>query len=210
MRGCTIRAIAVTAAAVAVAVGVPMLASASSTQHVDRTVPAGTKFLVPDANPGSAVQIHDLREAGRTNDADLVAQMVATPQAVWVTKGEPKDARHAVQRAVALATSQNAIAVLVAYNIPGRDCGGLSAGGALTTADYKAWIDGFADGIANSKAIVILEPDGLGLLPSNCGGPNPSYPFTDAQRYEELNYASIASSSNRARSSTSTERTARG
>ena len=189
MRGRTIRAIAITAAAVAVAVGVPVLASASSTQHVDRTVPAGTKFLVPDANPGSAAQIHDLREAGRTNDADLVAQMVATPQAVWVTKGEPNDARHAVQRAVALATSQNAIAVLVAYNIPGRDCGGLSAGGALTTADYKAWIDGFADGIANSKAIVILEPDGLGLIPSNCGGPNPSYPFTDAQRYEELNYA---------------------
>jgi endoglucanase len=189
MQGRTIRAIGVSAAAVAVAIGVPVLASAGSTQHVDRSVPAGTKFLVPDANPGAAVQIQDLRAAGRATDADLIAQMVATPQAVWVTKGDPKDARHTVQLAVARATSQHAIAVLVTYNIPGRDCGGLSAGGAQTTAEYKAWIDGFADGIANSKAIVILEPDGLGLLPSNCGGPNPSYPFTDAQRNEELNYA---------------------
>ena len=37
--------------------------------------------------------------------------------------------------------------------------------------------------------LVILEPDGLGLLPSNRGGLSPAYPFTDTQRYEELNYA---------------------
>ena len=40
------------------------------------------------------------------------------------------------------------------------------------------------------KVVVIVEPDGLGLLPgSNCGGPTETYPYTDAERYEELNYA---------------------
>jgi endoglucanase len=77
----------------------------------------------------------------------------------------------------------------VAYNIPGRDCGGLSAGGAQTPAEYEAWIDGFAAGIGDRQAVVILEPDSLGLLPSSCGGPNPGYPFTDADRVAELNYA---------------------
>jgi endoglucanase len=79
--------------------------------------------------------------------------------------------------------------VLVAYNIPGRDCGGLSAGGAQTAAEYAAWIDGFASGLGDHQAVVILEPDGLGLLPSNCGGPSASYPFTDTERYAELNAA---------------------
>jgi endoglucanase len=36
---------------------------------------------------------------------------------------------------------------------------------------------------------VILEPDSLGLLPSNCGGPKPGYPFTDSDRLAELNGA---------------------
>ncbi len=189
MKGRPTRALVVAVVALAAAAALPMFASAGSAQHEDRNLPTNANFLVPNPNPGAEAQIHDLRAAGRAHDAELIAQMIGTPQAVWVTKGTPSDARKAVQHAVARATSQQAIAVLVAYNIPGRDCGGLSAGGASTTAEYKAWIDGFADGIANSKAVVILEPDGLGLLPSNCGGPNPSYPFTDAQRYEELNYA---------------------
>ena len=35
------------------------------------------------------------------------------------------------------------------------------------TADYLAWIDGFAAGIGASKAVVMLEPDGLGIIPYN-------------------------------------------
>ncbi|HEY5487730.1 MAG TPA: glycoside hydrolase family 6 protein, partial [Candidatus Limnocylindrales bacterium] len=86
-----------------------------------------------------------------------------------------------------LAKVQNTVPVLVAYNIPGRDCSQYSAGGALDAASYAAWIDGFARGIGTGTAIVILEPDGLGLLPSNCSPP--STVFTDAERYQELNDA---------------------
>ena len=55
--------------------------------------------------------------------------------------------------------------VLVAYNIPFRDCAQFSAGGATSTDEYLAWIDGFAAGIGHERAIVILEPDGLGIIP---------------------------------------------
>ena len=51
--------------------------------------------------------------------------------------------------------------MIVAYNIPGRDCGQYSAGGAGSASKYRAWIDHFARGIANRRAVVILEPDAL-------------------------------------------------
>jgi len=172
----------------AAALFLPM-AAASAAPASDRTLPAGTRFLVPAPNQGAVQQGIDLLRQGRLADAARLAKMLATPQAVWVTKGTPAEARRAVERAVALADTQRAVAVLVAYNIPGRDCGGLSAGGALTTADYKAWIDGFAAGIGRHKAVVILEPDALGLIPSACNGGAGEPGFTDAARFEELNYA---------------------
>ena len=53
------------------------------------------------------------------------------------------------------------VPILVAYNIPDRDCGNHSSGGAANVADYKKWIDGFAAGIGDHKVVVILEPDAL-------------------------------------------------
>ncbi|HZD38946.1 MAG TPA: glycoside hydrolase family 6 protein [Actinomycetes bacterium] len=171
----------------AAALFVPVAANAAPAS--DRTLPAGTRFLVPPPNPAAVQQGIDLLRQGRLADAARIAKMVSTPQAVWVTQGTPTQARKEVEQAVALAAAQHAVAVLVAYNIPGRDCGGLSAGGALTTADYKAWIDGFAAGIGLRKAVVILEPDGLGLIPSACNGGAGEPGFTDAARFEEINYA---------------------
>jgi endoglucanase len=178
-------------AAAASSAGLPSTASLRSPASSAgiRTLAPGTRFLVPPPNPDAVKQAVDLLRHGHLADAARLAKMLATPQAVWVTQGTPADARKAVQRAVALADAQHAVAVLVAYNIPGRDCGGFSAGGALTTADYKAWIDGFAAGVGVHKAVVILEPDALGLLPSTCNGGTGEPGFTDAARYEEVNYA---------------------
>jgi endoglucanase len=79
------------------------------------------------------------------------------------------------------------VPVLVAYYIPRRDCSQFSAGGAPDSAAYAAWIDGFADGIGNGKAVVVLEPDGLGIIPGVewCTGA----PEETAARYAELNAA---------------------
>ena len=45
------------------------------------------------------------------------------------------------------AAGKGQVPVLVAYNIPGRDCSQYSAGGATTGDAYKAWIDGFVAGL---------------------------------------------------------------
>ena len=92
-----------------------------------------------------------------------IEALVETPQAVWFTKGTPAEVQRSVGATVRRA--KGTVPVLVAYNIPFRDCAQFSAGGATNTADYLAWIDAFAAGIGDSEAIVILEPDGLGIIP---------------------------------------------
>jgi endoglucanase len=124
-----------------------------------------TRFYVPKPDPDALVQIARLRSHGRKTDARLIKGMIETPQAVWFTGGSPSEVRRAVKATVKRARAHKQIPVLVAYNIPFRDCSQFSAGGATSTAEYLAWIDGFAKGIGRSKAIVILEPDGLGIIP---------------------------------------------
>lgn len=86
-------------------------------------------------------------------------KIAGNSQAQWFG-GWSGDILTAVGNAVNTASSAGAVPVLVAYNIPQRDCGGLSSGGA-TVAGYKAWIAAFANGLAGRKAVVILEPDAL-------------------------------------------------
>lgn len=151
---------------------------------VGAKVKDGSGLYVPAPNPGAHDQIVDLHRNDRDADAQLIESLIDTPQAVWFTKGTPQEVGRSV--ADTIKRAKHTVPVLVAYNIPGRDCANLSAGGATTTAEYEAWIDAFAAGIGSAEAIVILEPDGLGLLPSNCGA---GFPFTDTQRFIELNYA---------------------
>lgn len=141
-------------------------------------------LYVPEPHPAARTQIDALRATGDTAAAALLEAMVGTPRAVWFTAASPTEVEQSVR--TTLGRAGPSVAVLVAYNIPGRDCGGLSAGGARTPAEYRAWIDGFAAGIGDGHALVIVEPDAIGLLPSNCGA---GFPFTDSDRYAELNYA---------------------
>ena len=142
----------------------PVLASAKAGTDLgghDRR----TQFYVPPPNHDAIRQIAQLVAKHKRADARLITEMIATPQAVWFTKGTPKSVKQDVKLTIKLAGLQHAVPVLVAYNIPFRDCAQFSAGGATTVQAYKDWIDGFAAGIGNSKAIVLIEPDGLGIIP---------------------------------------------
>ncbi len=99
--------------------------------------------------------------------------MVNQPQAVWFVGGTPAQVEDYVAETVAAAAADDAVPVLVAYNVPGRDCGSYSDGGAATGAAYRAWIDAMVDGMGQAHAVVIVEPDGLALLPSDCGLADP-------------------------------------
>jgi len=91
--------------------------------------------------------------------------MARIPSASWFTDGTPEGVERKVRALVDRAAARREVPVLVAYNIPYRDCALYSAGGAKDGAAYRAWIRGFAKGIGDREAIVILEPDGLGVIP---------------------------------------------
>jgi endoglucanase len=195
-----IRAVPAAALAATMLIAVPATAAAASpaTQatagsSASHSVAAGTRLFVPPPAQGSISQILQLAKAGDVRDAALLTRMEATPQAVWFTGGTPDQVRAQVRQTMVEAAFERAEPVLVAYDIPGRDCAQYSAGGATGLSAYEAWISAFAAGIGSGRAIVILEPDALGNLPSNCAGYGSStYPFTDADRISELGYAVTA------------------
>ncbi len=143
----------------------PRNGRASKAPHRVHRLDARTRFLGSEPPPGAAPHIDALLKADRAREAALVSAMIATPSAIWILGGTPEQARAQVADAAARAARQGSVAVLVAYNHPFRDCTGYGLLGAKDTAAYQTWIDGFAAGIGNEEVIVILEPNGLGMVP---------------------------------------------
>jgi endoglucanase len=179
---------AATALAGALAAGAST-ATASTTSSA-RTLAPDTRFFVPLPTSAAIAQDATLLAHGELGEAAGLARMLATPQAVWFTSGTPAQVQRQVRITMAEAALEHSVPVLVAYDIPGRDCSQYSAGGALTDADYQAWIAAFAAGIGSGKAVVILEPDALGNMPTDCSLPaGADYPFTDQGRITDLSDA---------------------
>jgi endoglucanase len=180
-RARTLTVAAATAALAAVCAVVPAQATDSGHQR-----PAA--LYTPPANTEARTQILDLLRHGRYQDAAGVAAMTLTPQAVWFTGGGSADVEASVRTTVKAAAYHHALPVLALYNVPGRDCSQYSAGGAANTAEYEVWIDAVKRGIGNLPATVVLEPDGLALMPSDCGQDDAGGART-AARHDEVRYA---------------------
>lgn len=194
MRSRMIRRVLCAAGSVALIVAVTPLAAGASPLGAPssggRALAPGTRFMVRTPDSGALEQIAALAKSGDLSEAALIARMEAVPQAVWFTSGTPQEVQRQVRETMFDAFLQRAVPVLVAYDIPGRDCAQYSAGGALSDADYQQWVSAFAQGIGGGKAVVILEPDSLADLPSDCAAFGTSaYPFTDAGRLADINYA---------------------
>ncbi|HUH12934.1 MAG TPA: glycoside hydrolase family 6 protein [Longimicrobiales bacterium] len=99
----------------------------------------------------------------RPADALEMEKIAGQAQADWFG-GWSGDIQAAVANRVTTIMAAGALPVLVAYNIPGRDCNGYSAGGSSTADAYRQWIADFAAGLAGRKAVVVLEPDALAQL----------------------------------------------
>jgi endoglucanase len=149
-----------------------LIAPATALAKPESDLAPNTQFYVPKPNHGALEQIVDLTSSGNKADANLIKTMIQTPQAVWFTTGTPKTVLQDVRNTVQRAADKGTVPVLVIYNVPGRDCSQYSAGGAPTGEAYKAWIGGFVAGLGTYKAVIILEPDGLALLPTDCGQPD--------------------------------------
>lgn len=102
-------------------------------------------------------------ERQNPSEAALIAKVAAQPQASWYG-GWSGDIQTVVSNYVNAAERAGQLALLVAYNVPNRDCGQYSAGGAADDTAYRDWIKGFAAGIGARRAVVVLEPDAVPLL----------------------------------------------
>ncbi|MFG2169845.1 glycoside hydrolase family 6 protein [Streptomyces niveus] len=124
---------------------------------------AGSPFWV-DPQSDAARQVEQWQSQGRTEDAKVLKRISERPVAEWPAGDDPvPDIRRAVKGAAGKRT-----VVLVAYNIPHRDCGLYSAGGARDGQAYLDWINSFADAIGDARALVILEPDAVSHLVDGC------------------------------------------
>jgi endoglucanase len=90
-------------------------------------------------------------------------RIASQPQAHWLASFNPSTVTSEVSGIVNAAGSANQIPVLAVYEIPNRDCGGASAGGAPDYGQYQQWISGFAQGLGARTVIVVLETDALAL-----------------------------------------------
>ena len=88
-----------------------------------------------------------------------MARLASRPTAHWLA--EDGDVEGDVRSVTTRAARAGRSALLVAYWIPGRDCGSYSAGGAGSAAAYRDWIGRFARGLGNRRATVIVEPDAI-------------------------------------------------
>ncbi len=113
--------------------------------------------LYVDRDSAAKRQAEEWRET-RPSDATLIDKIAAKPQAVWLNGPNAFQKAREVMNAAA---GRNEMAVFVAYNIPNRDMGNHSAGGASDEESYLRWIDGLCGAIAGRCATVILEPDAI-------------------------------------------------
>ena len=119
---------------------------------------AGSTLFVSPSSPARR-QAKKWRRS-RPDDAALMEHIAEQPVATWLGEWS-RDVRSAVRRTAAAARAASRVPVFVAYNVPHRDCGGHSAGGARTARAYRAWIRKLAAGLAEAPSVVVLEPDAL-------------------------------------------------
>ncbi|MGY1710868.1 glycoside hydrolase family 6 protein [Geodermatophilus sp. SYSU D00758] len=140
---------------------------------VERDRLPGRLWVNPEGHGPRAVR--QALEEGRTADAETLAPFAEQPTATWVAT--PENPYPAVLEVSEAAAAEDRVPVLVAYNIPGRDCGSYSAGGAADVDGYLSWIGSFAAALGDRPAVVVLEPDSVAHALVGCAGVDPAARF---------------------------------
>lgn len=135
-------------------------AGAGITQQPKETDPF---WVNPDGN--AAEQVAAYVKAGKKEDAEEIRKIAEQPTGEWIGPESPEQEALGFTEA---ADKAGRTALLVLYNIPHRDCGQYSQGGAADGNAYRTWIDGVAKGIGDRDTTVILEPDAVLHLVDGC------------------------------------------
>jgi endoglucanase len=124
---------------------------------------AGARLFVDPASPAAGAAA-----AVRTSDpatAQMLDKVARGASVDWFTGSIPTSTLTAsVARRAATIRAAGALPVFVVYNIPFRDCGSYSGGGARSAPEYAAWIKAFTAGLGQGRVAVIVEPDALAQM----------------------------------------------
>ncbi|TPQ18401.1 glycoside hydrolase family 6 protein [Streptomyces sporangiiformans] len=120
-------------------------------------------WVNPDGN--AAEQVVAYEKDGKDDDAELIRKIAEQPVGQWLT---PENAEQEARGFTEAAAKADRDALMVVYNIPHRDCGQFSGGGAADGNEYRAFIDKVAKGIGDRAATVILEPDAVLHMVDGC------------------------------------------
>ncbi|WP_240508963.1 glycoside hydrolase family 6 protein [Streptomyces agglomeratus] len=146
----------------------PAAATTATTAASEDPVDVATSLYAPRANPAAYRQADAMERAKQPREAAGLRAMAATPHAVWLAGRTPDEVRSETRAIVRDAARRKKTPTLVLYNVPGRDCSQYSAGGLRDTAEYRAWVGAVAAGIGRGRALVVVEPDALALVPADC------------------------------------------
>ncbi|TDB94156.1 glycoside hydrolase family 6 protein [Actinomadura sp. 7K534] len=124
-----------------------------------KAITAANLYVDPYSNPAAWVAANP----GDWRAARIKAAIADRPIARWFGNWD-SDITAAVSRYVGAAAQSGATPMLVAYNVPGRDCGSHSGGGAGSPDAYRNWIGQFAAAIGSRQAVVVVEPDAVAQL----------------------------------------------
>ncbi|WP_086763620.1 glycoside hydrolase family 6 protein, partial [Streptomyces griseiscabiei] len=127
--------------------------------------PSGTDPFWVNPRGNAATQVAAYEKAGQDEDAQLIRRIAEQPTGEWIGPENPEREAEGFTEAAEKADRD---AVLVLYNIPHRDCGQYSGGGAADGDAYRTWIDGVARGIGDRSATIVLEPDAVLHLVDGC------------------------------------------
>jgi len=128
--------------------------------------PAAAQSSVFYVDPGTSAARWVAMNPGDSRMPVIRDRIASVPQGRWFTQNNTPLVAAQVSSYVGAAASAGKIPILIVYNIPNRDCGGLSSGGIPDHASYRAWIDQVAAGLQNRPALIILEPDVLPIMTS--------------------------------------------
>lgn len=143
-------------AAAGIALGTEITAGAA----VQGSLPSGTQLY---KDPTSQVARWVAANPGDSRQPVISRRIASQPQAIWFSNYSPSTVTNDVRAITGPAAAAGQVPVLAVYEIPNRDCGGASAGGAPDLSSYDAWVRNFAAGLGSGQSIIILEPDSIAL-----------------------------------------------
>lgn len=153
--------------------------------------PAALRLRTLWVNPSAQSMIAAAEYRAKTDKVSKIRawvyeQIAKVATAVWCTSSTGESFVASV-----LAKSPDQVKVLCIYNVPFRDSGGDSGGGAADVTAYQRWTDAIARAIAafmgahpDGVVMVMVEPDGLAMMIDD------NYSVVDAAvRIECIRYA---------------------